>query len=119
MPNRQASIFMVAAFIVLGVLGLLAAVAIPHVSTMTQQSEARADELELLKIRSAVDDMLQQSPAGSLRAVGPVTDLSQVLTADDPPLSLKDYLPDGMKSVITSGCSYGFTADGLVAQYRK
>ena len=117
--HRQTAIFMVIAFVTLGILGLLSAVAVPHAFNMAHQSKSAVNETELLKIRAAVEDMLQQSPAGKLISIGPVSDLSLVKTADEPALELTDYLPPEITNPITSGCTYGFTSDGLVVQYQK
>ena len=116
MQHKQTSIFLIAAFVTLGILGILAAVAIPDVSDMVYQSGAREREAELLKIRAAVDDMLRESPCGKLVSIGPVKDLALVRTADAVPLALTDYLPEEMKNNITTGCYYSFTSDGLVIQ---
>jgi hypothetical protein len=115
--HKQASLFLVLVFVTLGILGILAAVAIPHASDMAYQDSSRERETELLRIRAGVDDMLHESQCGKLVSVGPVTDLSLVHTADAAPLTLTDYLPAEMKSNINSGCCYSFTADGLVVQY--
>lgn len=114
--HKQTSLFLVAVFVTLGILGILAAVAIPHASDMVYQSGAQERETELLKIRAAVDDMLRESPCGKLVSIGPVKDLALVHTADTVPLALTDYLPEEMKNNITSGCHYSFTSDGLVVQ---
>jgi|WetSurMetagenome_2_1015567.scaffolds.fasta_scaffold669869_1 hypothetical protein len=115
--HKQSSLFLVLLFVALGILGILAAIAIPHASDMVYQDTSRERETELLKIRAGVDDMLRESPCGKLVSVGPVTDLSLVHTNDAAPLALTDYLPAEMKNNINSGCRYSFTADGLVVQY--
>jgi type II secretory pathway pseudopilin PulG len=114
---KQTSIFLILVFVTLAILGILAAVAIPHVSDMVYQSTAQERESELLKIRAAVEDMLRESPSGKLISIGPVTDLALVHTADTVPLALTDYLPEDVKTNISSGCRYSFTSDGIVMQY--
>jgi len=114
--HKQGSIFLVGALVTLVILGVLAAVAVPHASDMLYQSTVHEREIELLRICSAVDEMLRESPAGRLVSVGPVTDLSLVHTADADPLNLTDFLPSEMDNHIGSGCRYSFTADGLVLQ---
>jgi hypothetical protein len=119
LQHRQTAIFVITAFAILGVMGALAAVAIPHAVAMMQDAKARTHEVELLKIRAAVDDMLQQSPAGKVQSIGPISDLALVHTADSPPLALTDYLSDGMASVIGPDCTYTFNEEGTVVQYHK
>jgi len=101
---------------VLGIIGVLASVALPHAGDMIYREKAREKEAELLQIRSAVSEMLQLSPSGKLESIGPVADLALVHTADAEPLILTDYLPPDMPGKISSGCSYSFTADGYVLQ---
>ncbi len=116
MQRKQSAMFLVGVFVVLGILGLLAAVAIPHAREMSYRSHAHDKETELLRIRSAVDEMLQQSHGGKLESIGPVADLSLVHTADEKPLFLIDYLPEEVSSHLIPGCTYSFTADGVVMQ---
>jgi len=115
--HKQSSILLVLLFVVLAILGILAAVAIPHAFDMAYQDTSRERETELLKIRAAVGDMLRESPCGKLVSIGLVMDLSLVRTADTLPLDLSDYLPEDMKNTLTSGCRYSFTSDGIVIQF--
>jgi hypothetical protein len=117
MHHYQTGWFIVALFIAIGVIGSLAAVALPHANEMAYHSEAEKRETEMLRIKSAVADMLQASACGKLEPAGLVTDLSQVMTRDDFPLVLSDFLPDGMNAQVTSGYRYSFSADGIVLQY--
>ena len=117
MHHRQTGWFIVALFIALGVIGSLAAVALPHAHQMAYHSDVEKREMELLRIKSAVADMLQASACGTVEPVSLVTDLSQVMTRDDLPLVLSDFLPDGMDAQVTSGYRYSISADGIVLQY--
>ncbi len=117
MQHRQVAGLIIGIFVVLGIIGALAAVAIPHAGQMIYQSEVEERETEFLKIQTAVMEMLRESPRGALEPIGPVTDLRQVRTADAEPLFLTDYLAGGKESYFTSGYKYSFTADGTVKQY--
>jgi len=114
--HKQAAGFLVGIFIVLAVLGILAAVALPHASQMVYQSKAHERADEFLRIQSAVTEMLEQSTAKTLVSIGPVSDLNLVQTADSQPLKLTDFLPPEVKPNLNSGCQYSFTAEGLVVQ---
>ena len=97
----------------MAVLGILAAIAVPHVGRMVARSDAEARTTEFYKIQTAVTDMLYDSICGTLEPVGPTSDMSRVCTRDIYPLVLSDYL-DGES--LDSGCSYAFAADGTVMQ---
>jgi hypothetical protein len=116
MQYKQAAGFIVGFFITLGILGILASFAVPHAIEMAHQEKAQEKETELLRIQYAVDEMLRQSPSGELDSIGPVTDLNLVRTADAPPLVLTDYLTEKTSVRCLPGCTYSFTADGLVRQ---
>lgn len=105
--------FFVISFVVMALLGILAAVAVPNVGAMIARNEAEARTIELNKVQTAVTDMLYDSIAGELEPVGPTADMSQVCTRDIYPLVLTEYL-DG--ATLDTGCSYSFTADGTVVQ---
>jgi len=115
--NKQTAGFLVSVFIVLGILGLLCAIAVPHANEMVYASKATERETALLRIQNAVTEMLRQSPCGALEAIGPVTDLNMVKTADADPLALSDYLPDDKSGYLVPECKYSFTADGTVIQF--
>lgn len=114
--HRQAAGVILGIFAVLFVLGALSILAFPHAGQMVYRSHAEAREAECLKIQAAVAGMLRDSHAGRLVAVGPVTDLSLVHTADDNPLCLADYVDDIEGSCVAAGCRYSFTSDGVVLQ---
>jgi len=119
MQHRHAAGFIVVLFIVLGILGVLAAIAIPHADKMLYSSKTQAREMEFLQIQNAVIEMLRESPIGMLEPIGPTADISKVRTRDTVPLFLTDYLVLEKDNAITSGYKYGFTADGTVIRYAE
>jgi hypothetical protein len=116
MQDKQTVLIFLEIFVIVIFLGLLSSVAVPHAGQMLRQSEAMSREEELVDIQAAVSKMLNDSAAGRLEPIGPITDMRLVHTCDTPPLFLKDYLPGKYDSSINSGCIYGFTADGTVLQ---
>jgi hypothetical protein len=119
MEHKQAAWLMVATFAVLGILGALASVAVPHVGEMAYASKAEDRTMELFTIQAAVAGMMGESPAHQIQSIGPTSDLNLVHTTDAEPLVLTDFLPAGASPQLTSGYTYSFTADGLVIQYGK
>jgi hypothetical protein len=117
MEHKQAAWFIIVLFLVLGVIGALSAIAIPHISEMAYASKVEDKTSELLTIQSAVIEMLCQSPAGKLQSVGPTVDMNLVCTVDASPLVLADFLSAGKDERLTSGYVYSFTADGMVLQF--
>jgi type II secretory pathway pseudopilin PulG len=111
--KTQVAGFFVVSFLVIALIGILAAIAIPNVGVMIAKSVAEDRTLELYNVQTAVNDMLYQSVSRTLQSVGPTADMSKVRTTDIDPLVLSDYL-QGVK--IDTGCSYEFTADGVVVQ---
>jgi hypothetical protein len=110
---KQIAGFFLIAFLVIAFLGLLAAVAVPHVGRMMAKEVAETRLAEFNTVQAAVNEMLNQSVCGALEPIGPTADMNQVLTRDTYPLILADYL-EGVK--LDSGCRYCFTADGTVVQ---
>ena len=117
MQEKQTSILFLEIFVIITVLGLLSAIAIPHVGQMVNKSKSASRETEFHNIQTAVTEMLYESAAGKLESVGPTADMDRVRTCDTPPLVLKDYLLGADESPLRLGCTYGFTADGTVVQY--
>jgi hypothetical protein len=115
--HKQTAWFIIVVFIVIGILGALAAVAIPHAGEMAYASKAGDRTLELFTIQSAVAQMMCQSHASQIQSIGPTDDLNLVHTTDPDPLALADFLPDFKDGRLTSGYTYSFTSDGLVLQY--
>ena len=116
MQDKQAAGFFLEICIIVAVLGALATVAIPQVARMIGKAEAGAQDSEFHNIQTAVVEMLYDSSAGTLEAVGPTTDMSGVCTSDTPPLVLTDYLHGLDAGLLKSGCYYVFTVNGTVMQ---
>jgi hypothetical protein len=117
MEHKQAAWLIILIFVVMGILGALAAVAIPHTTEMAYASRAENRTLELYTVQAAVATMLSQSYAHQIQSIGPTVDLNLVRTTDVKPLVLADFLPDVKDGRLASGYSYSFTSDGLVLQY--
>jgi hypothetical protein len=119
MEHDQSSWFIIVIFAVLGVIGALAAVAIPHTVEMAYAAKAEDRATELYTIQTAVAGMLSQSPVHQIQPIGRIVDMGLVQTTDTRPLVLADFLPDVKDGRLDSGYSYSFTADGLVLQYAE
>jgi len=98
------------------ILGILSAIAIPHVGQMIYKSKVESQETELHNIQTAVTEMLYDSTARTLEPVGPTIDMSQVRTIDTPPLVLSDYLLGLNGTSLELSCRYIFNVDGTVTQ---
>lgn len=116
MQERQAASFFLEILVVVVILGLLSAVAVPHVGQMLNKSKTVSLETELQNIQTAVTEMLCDSETGTLKPVGPTDNMSEVQTSDTPPLILSDYLLDEGNASNDLVCTYSFTADGTVDQ---
>lgn len=116
MQERQATGLFLEIFVVMAILGILSAIAIPHVGQMINKSKVESREVELHNIHTAVTEMLYDSPTRTLEPVGPTVDMSQVYTRDTPPLVLSDYLLGLNGNSLKLSCSYIFNADGTVTQ---
>ena len=116
--DRQVAGLFLEIFVVVVILGLLSAVAVPHVSQMMSKSKFVSRETEFQNIQTAVTEMLHDSISGTLEPVGPTADMGRVHTTDTPPLVLKDYLLGMKDGSVRLGCTYSFSADGTVNQIR-
>jgi Tfp pilus assembly protein PilE len=116
MQEKQTALFFLETFVIVTVLGLLSAVAIPDAGRMINNSRAMSREAEFHDIQTAVTEMLYDSTGGMLVSVGPTSDMSLVRTRDTPPLILKNYLSGRGSSPDKLDYTYGFTADGVVIQ---
>jgi type II secretory pathway pseudopilin PulG len=116
MQDKQVAGFFLEIWVVVVILGLLAAITLPNVGKMLGKSRDVSAETELQNVQTAVTEMLCDSEAGTLEPVGPTGNLSEVHTCDIPPLYLSDYLlgdGDGTDELV---CTYSFAADGTVDQ---
>ena len=102
--------------VVVAVLGALAAVAIPNVGKFIGRGEEEAQQTELHNIQTATMALLVESGTGLLIAVGPTNDMALVLTTDTVPLLLSDYITGLNGTLVQSGCTYTFDAEGGVTQ---
>ena len=116
MQEKQAAGFFLEILVVVVILGLLSAVALPHVGQMFGKSKAVSLETEFQNIQTAVTEMLCDSETGTLELVGPTGNMSQVRTSDTPPLILADYLLGESEGSDGLACTYGFATDGTVHQ---
>jgi hypothetical protein len=116
MQDKQTTGLFLGIFMVVGILSILAVIAIPHAGQMTAKSRHAAREQEYYTIKIAVTEMLNDSAAGTLIPVGPITDMSKVYTSDAEPLVLTDYLNSAYSKTSTPGCSYVFATYGEVFQ---
>jgi len=116
MQEKQVAGIFLEIFVVVVTLGLLSAIALPHVSQMISKSKHVSLETELQNIQTAVTEMLCDSETGTLEPVGPTADMGQVHTCDTPPLVLKDYLLGEADGPDELDCTYIFSADGTVNQ---
>ncbi len=116
MEDKKSSGFFFEILVVVAILGSLSAVAFPSVGQLITKGRIESSDSELHNIQTAVVQMLSDSANGTLKAVGPTADMSQVQTDDLPPLVLTDYLHGLDGTSVRSGCNYTFAADGTVAQ---
>lgn len=116
MQEREGAGFFLEIFVVVAILGILSAVALPNIGHLLGEGKTEARAAELHNIQTAVTEMLTESTTGTLEPVGPTADMSEVKTSDTPPLVLADYLIDLDGSSVKSGCTYIFAADGMATQ---
>jgi type II secretory pathway pseudopilin PulG len=114
--DRQVAGLFLEVFLVVAMLGVLSAVAIPHVSQMINKNKVESREAELRNIQTAVTKMFYDSASKTLEPVGPTRDMHQVHTRDTPPLVLSDYLLGLNGNSLKLSCSYLFSANGTVRQ---
>ena len=103
-------------FIVIAILGIISAVAIPNIGHLFTKGRIESSKSELHNVQTAVVAMLSDSAAGTMEPVGPTSDMDEVVTVDVPPLVLSDYLlgldEDSLKLCYT----YSFAVNGTVTQ---
>jgi Tfp pilus assembly protein PilE len=116
MKERQVAGLFLEIFLVVTILGILSAIAIPHVGQMINKSKIESRETELHNIQTAVIELLYDSTSKTLEPTGPTDDMHQVRTRDTPPLFLSDYLLGLNGNSLKLGCRYIFDADGTVTQ---
>jgi type IV pilus assembly protein PilA len=103
--------------VVVAILGVLAAVAVPNVGKFIGRGKTESYETELHNVQTAVMAMLADSTTGLLTPVTTATaDMATVATTDSTPLTLDDYMTGLDGTLVRSGCTYTFDADGTVHQ---
>ena len=116
MQRKRKVGFILEAILVLIIMASLSSIAVPRIAEMIDQEQADLCTEELADIRMAVEEMLADSQARTLRPIGPTRDIGLVQTTDTPPLVLADYLSDSGYYFVKSGCSYSFASYGEVTQ---
>lgn len=116
MQDKKGTAFFFETFIVVAILGILTAVAIPNIGKMLNKGKMESYGAEFHNVQTAVTEMLSDSFTGILAPVGPTDNMNHVQTADTPPLVLADYLLGLDEGSIKTGCNYTFYADGTVDQ---
>lgn len=103
--------------VVVAILGVLAAVAVPNVGKFIGRGKAEALEAELHNVLTATMAMLADSKTGVIVAAGPSGDMDDFVTTDTTPLVLSAYLSGlGAGNVARTGATYTITATGDVTQ---
>ena len=94
--------------IVIAILGILMAVALPNFSGITTRGDTVAKKAELVTVQTAMDVMMAQLIMSSVNATSSTTDMSAFPTG-------YPLYPSYLRSAITSA-SYNCTSSGLVGQ---
>ncbi|MBI2854850.1 MAG: prepilin-type N-terminal cleavage/methylation domain-containing protein [Chloroflexi bacterium] len=103
--------------VVVAILGVLAAVAIPNVGKFIGKGKTEAYATELHDIQTAVTAMLSESTTATLvQPLANVTDMATVLTTDTTALKLSDYLTGLNGTSVKTPANYSFSATGTVTQ---
>jgi len=107
---------MIELLVVVAILGVLAAVAVPNVGKFIGKGKQESYDAELHNVQTSTMAMLADSTAGVLdAAVGATADMTSV-TSDGGALNLASYVTGLSGGQITSGCTYAFATDGTVTQ---
>lgn len=118
MREKQGAGLFIEIFVIMAILGVLSAIAIPNVGQLISKGRLESGDSELHNIQTAVVEMLAESSTGTLEPVGPTADMSKVRTSDTPPLVLTDYLIGLDEGSVKLEYTYAFAADGTVTQMR-
>lgn len=119
---REKGFTLIEMLIVVAILGVLSAVAVPSVNNFLQSGKSKAYETELHSVELAAMAMIIDSDNGKIEGgVGVMQEDLSLITAPGGgaiTLKLSDYVTglDGTKS--KNGCKYSVTAAGVVTQQK-
>ncbi len=103
--------------VVVAILGVLAAVAIPNVGKFIGKGKTEAYATELHSIQTATMALLADSTAGVLDTVQTGISDMDLVTADTSTLLMSAYMTGlNADGTVKSGCTYTFALDGTVTQ---
>jgi len=115
--------------VVVAILGVLAAVAVPNVGSFIGKGKTESYATELHNIQTATMAMLADSTTGGLDATSlainadptlatATGDMDDVYTTDTTALVLSNYMTglNAADNTVNSGCTYQFGTDGTVLQ---
>ena len=103
--------------VVVAILGVLAAVAVPNVGKFIGKGKTESYEVELHNIQTAVMAMLADSTSGNLTGgTGSATGDMSTITTDAGAKVLSSYMTGLSGTSVKSGCTYTFTSEGTVTQ---
>ncbi len=101
--------------VVVAILGVLAAVAVPNVGKFLDKGKIESYGTELHNVQTATIVMLADSGAGQLDQAYPTpTGDMSTICADNGTLTLNDYLIGLNGTLVRSDCTYTFSQDGQV-----
>lgn len=102
--------------VVVAILGVLAAVAVPNVGKFIDKGQTESYETELHNIQTAVLAMIADSDAGELDqdyTANATADMGTI-QADNASLTLDEYLTGLDGTLVRSDCTYTFSQDGKI-----
>jgi type IV pilus assembly protein PilA len=103
--------------VVVAILGVLAAVVVPNVSSFIGQGRTESYDAELHNIQTAVTALLASESVTTLDGETDYSDVSDMDTVTADGTALSSFIT-GLDSsgCVTSGCSYDITLAGTVTQ---
>lgn len=106
---------MIELLVVVAVLGVLSAVAVPNIGKFMSKGKIESYAAELHNLQTAVMAMIADSTAGQLDQayVTPTGDMGTIC-ADGGTITLDSYITNLNGTMVRSGCTYTFSQDGKV-----